>query len=83
MGVVLVYDSSDQQSFDNLDKWLYQIENQADESILKMLVCNKIDISTRVITKEQGEEYATKNKFQYFEVSVKNSVSKSLHLFDY
>ena len=42
--VILVYDTTNQESFDNIKHWLEQAEGHASETCLKFLVGNKIDL---------------------------------------
>lgn len=67
-GILLVYDISDQKSFDDLDLWLKEIKEGAPEKCSILLVGNKIDLP-RVISSEDANNFAIKNKLQYFEVS--------------
>ena len=67
-GILLVYDVSDRKSFDDLGLWLKEIKNSAPENSSILLVGNKIDLP-RVISNEEGNEFAIKNKIQYVETS--------------
>ena len=58
MGIVLVYDVTDANSFKNIRNWMKNIEQHASTSVVKGLVGNKSDVSERVISKEQGEALA-------------------------
>ena len=44
IGVLLVYDISKRQSFENLDRWLKEIRDHADEKVEIILVGNKSDL---------------------------------------
>ena len=67
-GILLVYDVSDQKSFDDLDLWLKEIREGAPETSSIILVGNKIDLN-RVVSNQDANDFAIKNKLQYFEVS--------------
>ena len=54
MGIILVYDCTNELTFNNINNWLKQIESHASEDVTKMLVANKTDLPNRVITQEQG-----------------------------
>jgi len=42
--VILVYDSTQAQTFSNIRNWLKQIDQNADEDIMRILVANKSDM---------------------------------------
>lgn len=67
-GILLLYDVSDQKSFDDLDSWLKEIKNEAPKTSSILLVGNKIDLS-RTVSKQDASDFALKNKLQYNEVS--------------
>jgi GTPase SAR1 family protein len=56
--LLLLYDVSNQTSFDNIRAWLSEIRQYAEEDVVIMLLGNKVDKATRVVTKEQGEKLA-------------------------
>jgi small GTP-binding protein len=56
--LLLLYDVSNQTSFDNIRAWLSEIRQYAEEDVVIMLLGNKVDKANRVITKEQGEKLA-------------------------
>lgn len=56
MGIMLVYDISNEKSFENIVKWLRNIDEHANEDVEKMILGNKCDMQEkRVVTKERGE----------------------------
>lgn len=42
MGALLVYDISKQSSFENVDRWLKELKDHAENNIVIMLVGNKV-----------------------------------------
>lgn len=58
MGIVLVYDVTDANSFKNIRNWMKNIEQHASTTVVKALVGNKSDVAERVISTEQGETLA-------------------------
>ena len=76
-GILLIYDITKKNSFRNLYKWFDQIDLNANEQtkICKVLVGNKIDISEREVTEEEGKKYADDNKMPYFEMSAKDNIN--------
>lgn len=56
MGIMLVYDISNEKSFENIVKWLRNIDEHANEDVEKMILGNKCDMEEkRVVTKDRGE----------------------------
>jgi Ras-related protein Rab-8A len=44
MGILLVYDVSDETSFTNVRNWIRQIEQNAAENVSRILIGNKSDV---------------------------------------
>ena len=44
MGILLVYDVTDERSFNNIRNWIRNIEQHASEGVNKILVGNKCDM---------------------------------------
>lgn len=65
---------TNQSSFDNIRAWLSEIRQYAEEDVVIMLLGNKVDKATRVITKEQGEKLA--------KVKLKFNTTQSYLFFD-
>ncbi|XP_076360776.1 ras-related protein Rab-18-like [Tachypleus tridentatus] len=71
-GAILVYDVTNRISFQKLDLWLNELETYSTRNnIVKMLVGNKIDKETRVVTREEGVKYARKHSMLFIEASAK------------
>lgn len=72
-GLCVVFDTSNRESFENLDKWLeeYRANSGGADSAQIMLVANKIDLLDRKVTIQEAEAYAKKNSMLYVEVSAK------------
>lgn len=47
MGILLVYDVTDEKSFSNIRNWIRNIEQHATESVSKMLIGNKCDMAEK------------------------------------
>ena len=71
-GLLLIYDITNKDSFKNLESWLIEIEKNASENILKLLIGNKSDLEEdREISKEEGQAFANRNGMQFMETSAK------------
>jgi len=76
MGILLVYDVTDEVSFNNISNWINNIEQHASESVQKILIGNKCDAEgKRVVSKERGEELAKQYGIPFFETSAKANVN--------
>lgn len=52
----MVYDVTDQESFNNVKQWLSEIDRYASDSVNKLLVGNKCDLtSKKVVSYETGK----------------------------
>ena len=58
-GIIIVYDVTDRETFDNVRTWISEIEKYSQAGVCKILVGNKCDMDDkRQITREEGEELA-------------------------
>ena len=63
---------ANKESFHNWEKWINDVKSQADPEITIMLVGNKVDkatSTTREVSTQEGEEYASKFKIMFCETS--------------
>ena len=67
--VFVVYDISVKSSFDNIPKWINFIKTI--ENTTLVLCGNKLDLTDRQVTKEEGKTLAQKEGISFFEVSAK------------
>lgn len=76
MGILLVYDVTDDQSFQNIRNWIGNIEQHASESVNKILVGNKCDlVDQRVVEKEAGAALAEEYGIKFLEASAKSNTN--------
>jgi len=73
MGILLVYDVSDVNSFTNIRNWMKNIEQHASTNVVKALVGNKCDLkeSERAVSYSQGKSLAEEYGIPFFETSAK------------
>ena len=77
-GILLIYDITSRESFKNLESWLIEIEKNASENVLKILIGNKNDLENeRVISKEEGQDFANRYSMQFIETSAKMDTNVS------
>ena len=67
----MVYDSTVANSFANVETWLKQIDQNAEESIMKILVANKIDLPEQEVSEEDGRRLAEKHNMEFYSTSAK------------
>ncbi|VIO92526.1 Ras-related protein Rab-18A, putative [Brugia malayi] len=71
-GVICVYDVSNRQTFERLSHWMNEVDTYSTKTdAVKMLIGNKIDISSREVTREEGLEFAKKHRMLFIEASAK------------
>ncbi|KAM6959076.1 ras-related protein Rab-1A-like [Aplochiton taeniatus] len=73
-GIIIVYDVTDQESFNNVKQWLEEIDRYACENVSKLLVGNKCDLDNKkVVDCATAQELATSLKIPFLETSAKNA----------
>ncbi|KAJ8272893.1 hypothetical protein GJAV_G00094680 [Gymnothorax javanicus] len=74
-GIILVYDITKQETFDDLPKWMKMIDKYASEEAELLLVGNKLDCEAdRVITRHQGERFVSQiSGMRFCEASAKDN----------
>lgn len=72
-GIIVVYDVTVKKTFDNITKWLKEIETFAGQNVQKLLVGNKCDLEDqRVITSDEGQALANEIGIPFVETSAKS-----------
>lgn len=75
-GIIIVYDTTDQESFNNVRTWLYEIDRYASENVNKLLVGNKVDlVEKRAVDKDAAKQFADSLEIPFLETSAKNSTN--------
>ncbi|KAG9479049.1 hypothetical protein GDO78_012617 [Eleutherodactylus coqui] len=74
-GIILVYDLTKKETFDDLPKWMKMIDKYASDDAELLLVGNKLDCETdREITRQQGEKFAQQiTGMRFCEASAKDN----------
>ena len=76
MGIILVYDCTDEKSFENVRNWMKQIETHAAKGVAKVLIGNKCDLEEdRAVTTEEGQQLAEEYGVPFFETSAKAGIN--------
>jgi len=76
MGILLVYDVTDDKSFNNIRTWMRNIKQHANEQVVKVLLGNKCDMpDKKMVTYEQGADLAKEYQIKFFETSAKTNVN--------
>ncbi|CAO2819463.1 unnamed protein product [Amaranthus hypochondriacus] len=75
-GIIVVYDVTDQKSFDNVKQWLNEIDRYASDSVNKLLVGNKCDLTAnKVVSYETGKAFADEIGIPFLETSAKSATN--------
>ncbi|KAJ4747098.1 hypothetical protein LUZ62_052470 [Rhynchospora pubera] len=77
MGILLVYDVTDESSFNNIRNWIKNIEQHASNNVNKILVGNKADMdeSKRAVPTSRGQQLADEYGIKFFETSAKTNLN--------
>jgi len=71
-GIIVVYDVTDSDTFDNVKNWLQEIERYASENVKKLLVGNKSDLTQKKqVDYTTAKEYAKQLEIPFLETSAK------------
>ena len=71
-GIMIVYDVTDPESFDNVKQWLTEIHRHGAESVIKLLIGNKTDLP-RIVSTESGKQLANLMNMDFVETSAKDT----------
>lgn len=78
-GIIMVYDISNRESFDNLKIWTEMVETKCNDEIKVLLIGNKLDLdSIREVSTKEGKQYAENNNFFYMETSAKENLKNEV-----
>jgi Ras-related protein Rab-1A len=75
-GIIIVYDITDKESFDNVRQWLFEIDRYANEQVCKLLVGNKADLKNkRAVEFETAKAFADELNIPFLETSAKSATN--------
>jgi len=75
-GIIVVYDTTDSETFEHVKTWLHEIDRYASENVNKLLVGNKSDLtSKRQVETEAAKEFAGSVSIPFLETSAKNATN--------
>ena len=73
-GILVVYDITNRQSFDDINFWLNEIKEKANKNTVLLLVGNKCDLEDeRKVSFQEGKDFADNNGIKFIETSAKTN----------
>ncbi|VDL86914.1 unnamed protein product [Nippostrongylus brasiliensis] len=74
-GALLIYDITDQRSFDRAKIWLKELQRALGDTAVLMIIGNKFDLErNRTVNLEEAQEYANSMGAMYEETSAKENI---------
>ena len=75
-GIIAVFDLTNEDSFTSIKSWIITIREECGSHMPVILVGNKCDlVDEKIISDEEANTYAKKEKLQYFETSTKDDIN--------
>jgi small GTP-binding protein len=79
IGALLVYDTTNRQSFENCERWLRELRSHADPSVVTMLVGNKCDLrAQKAVDAEDARDFAEDHNLAFIEASALDATNVNL-----
>lgn len=76
VAVILAYSIDNEASFEGIESWIKQINENSDREIVKLLVACKSDLEyNRKVQTSQGKNMASQNGMDFYEVSAKDGTN--------
>jgi len=76
MGILLVYDVTDEKSFMSIRNWIANVDQFAQDSVNRILIGNKCDMTTKkVVEYSAGKALADEFGIRFLETSAKSSTN--------
>ncbi|KAK4394504.1 Ras-related protein RABD1 [Sesamum angolense] len=75
-GIIIVYDVTEMESFNNVKQWLNEIDRYANDSVCKLLVGNKCDlVESKVVDTQTAKAFADELGIPFLETSAKDAIN--------
>jgi len=75
-GIIVVYDVTEVESYNNIKQWLHEIDRYACEGVNRLLVGNKSDLTTkRQVETATAKEFADQLSVPFLETSAKSATN--------
>ena len=75
-GIILVYDITDRDSFNNIGNWIAEVRKHAGPNVVKLLVGNKCDLEAeRKVPTKEAKEFADSHNMSFLETSAKQRIN--------
>ena len=79
-GIILIYDVTNLQSYENVKNWINQIKDEANPNVIIYLAGNKVDVKDedRVVKTVDGKKIADEYNLKFYETSAKSGINVNL-----
>ena len=75
-GIILIYDVTSLQTYENIKTWVNQIKEEAPQNVVIFIAGNKIDMEEeRKVTTEEGKRLAEEFGYPFYETSAKDDIN--------
>ena len=74
-GIIIIYDVTSTISFESLNFYINEVRKKCGNDMPILIIGNKIDLDERLISEEQGENFAKENNVEYIGISVKDNIN--------
>ena len=75
-GALIVYDITNSQSFQNIERWIKEVRDATDKEIKIILIGNKSDLEeNRKVSAAEGQKLSDENNLSFFETSGKENLN--------
>jgi GTPase SAR1 family protein len=72
---MLVYDVTNHSSFENIVRWLEELQDHSSKDIVLALVGNKTDLPYRQVETFEAAQFANQNNLLFYETSAKDGAN--------
>jgi len=75
-GIIVMYDTTDNNSYENVRQWLKEIGHYGSDNVVKLIVGNKSELtSARAVQKDTVESFAALHDLYFLEISAKENIN--------